>query len=149
MKKFIAKALSPSFAVSVLALALTLGGGAGYALAGAQAPQVTVRCFNIAHFQNGWHGSTAANFHKPEVCKDSLGYVHLHGLLAGGTAFTSAFTLPRLDRPKFGHSWAVAAGLGGPTLEDIKVFVPGGVVFLDGAATDAVSLDGITFHVGG
>jgi len=149
MKKILAKALSPSFAVSVLALAVALGGGAGYALAGARAPQVTVRCFNLAHFKNGWHGSTLANFHKPEVCKDSLGYVHLHGLLVGGASFSAAFTLPAGDRPKFSHAYAVAAGLGGPILEDVKVFASTGVVFLDGADTDGVSLDGVTFHAGG
>jgi hypothetical protein len=148
MKKILAQALSPSFAVSVLALAIALGGGAGYALAGAKAPQVTLTCSNLTGFRNGWHASTAANFHKPEVCKDSLGFLHFYGLLEGGTAFSTVFILPRVDRPKFSHAYAVAAGLGGPILEDISVY-PSGQVFLNGAATDAVMLDGVTFHAGG
>src|SRR5215467_14532854 len=116
MKRIFGRTFTPSFAISVLALAVALGGGAAWA-AGA-APRVAVSCANVTTFENGWKNLPKVDgFHKVEICKDSLGYVHLDGVLTAGTAFTAAFKLPRVDRPKFNHAYAVAAGIGGPALE--------------------------------
>jgi hypothetical protein len=147
MKRIFGRTLTPSFAISVLALAVALGGGAAWA-AGAASPRVTLQCVTVTHFKNGWANvAKPAGFHKVEFCKDSLGYVHLDGVLTAGTAFTTAFVLPRADRPKFNHAYAVAAGTSGPATEDIDVFTNGDV-FVNGSATDAVALDGVTFHLG-
>jgi len=147
MKRIFGRTLSPSFAISVLALAVALGGGAAWA-AGAAPARVTVSCVNVTTFENGWKNVPKVDgFHKVEICKDSLGYVHLDGVLTAGTAFSAAFKLPLADRPKHNHAYAVAAGVEGPALENVDVF-SNGDVFMNGASTDAVSLDSVTFHLG-
>jgi len=146
MKRIFGRTFTPSFAISVLALAVALGGGAAWA-AGAS-PRVTVSCVNVTTFENGWKNyPKVGGFHKAEICKDSLGYIHLDGVITSGTAFTAAFTLPTTDRPRKNHAWAVAAGVEGPALEDVDVF-SNGDVFINGSTTTAVSLDGVTFHLG-
>ncbi len=148
MRMRLGKVLNPTFAISVMALAVALGGGAAWAAAGT-APRATVTCVTITHFQNHWKNAPSSDgFRKTQACRDSLGFVHLYGLLTGGTAQTTAFTLPHGFRAKFNHAWAVAAGLGAPTMpEDVDVF-NNGAVFLNGSL-DPVSLDGVSFHVGG
>jgi len=147
MTRISGRSLSPSFAVSVLALAVALGGGAAWAAGGGPA-RVTLQCVTVTTLDNGWKNvAKGAGFHKVEFCKDSLGYVHLDGVLTGGTAFSTAFVLPKADRPKFNHAFAVAAGTSGPVSEDVDVFTNGDV-FVNGSATDAVAFDGVTFHLG-
>ena len=155
MKKIFSQTLSPSFAISILALAVALGGGAAYATSRAAAPNATLTCVVIrsTQFQNGWHNLANSGFRSARACRDSLGFVHLDGALAGGTAGTTAFRLPRGFRPAFNKAFAVAAGLKGPALEDVDVFGRpssiSGDVFMNGSSTDAVALNGIVFRVGG
>jgi hypothetical protein len=177
MKRILGRALSPSLAISALALSLALGGGSALAVAGligtgqikngavttpklangaVTAPKLAngavtpakvagMVCRNVTVFTNGWKNIARGDgFHAARICIDSLRVVHLEGVLTGGTAFTGAFTLPRALRPAFNHAFAVAAGVSGPTLENVDVFTDG-VVLLNGAATDAVSLDGVSF----
>ena len=167
MKRILGRALSPSLAISALALSLALGGGSALAVAGligtaqikngavttpklangavTSAKVAAPKCGNVTVFTNGWKNIASGDgFHRARFCKDVLGIVHLDGVLTGGTAFTAAFTLPRAFRPAFNHAFAVAAGISGPTLENVDVFT-NGVVFMNGTATDAVSLDGVSF----
>jgi hypothetical protein len=143
------KLLSPSFAISVLALAVAIGGGAAWATTAA--PQVTtVKCFNVAAtaFQNHWKNyPSTGGFHKAEICRDSLGYVHLAGVVTAGPTDTTVFFLPKTDRPRVNHAFAVAAGTGSPALDDVDVF-SNGSVFVFGPNNAAVALDGISFRVG-
>ena len=147
MKRILGTTLTPSFSISVLALTVALGGGAAWAGKLVASPAVTVRCFSIRTFQNGWKNVPDSGFHKVEVCKDSLGYVHLDGVLTGGRAPAVAFRLPRSDRPRFNHAFAVAAGIGTPAPIDLDVG-SNGDVFVNAAVNDEVSLDGVTFHLG-
>jgi hypothetical protein len=156
MKRILGKALSPSFAVSVLALSVALGGGAVWAATRPAAPGASLTCVIIrpSAFQNGWHNIAHVDgFRSARACRDSLGFVHLDGVLTGGTASTTAFKLPTGFRPAFNKAFAVAAGTSGPALEDVDVFGRpssiAGVVFMNGSATDAVSLNGVVFRAGG
>jgi hypothetical protein len=156
MKRIISRTLNPSFAVSVLALSVALSGGTVWAASRAATPRASLTCVVIksSGFENGWHNiAHAAGFRSARACKDSLGFVHLDGVLTAGTAFTTAFRLPKGYRPAFNKAFSVAAGTGGPALENIDVFATpsaaAGDVFLNGSATDAVALDGITYPAGG
>ena len=157
MKKMFSQTLTPSFAISVLALAIALGGGAAYATArGTAAPSSSLTCVTIkpSQFLNGWHNIASSDGFGPvRACRDSLGFVHLDGVMTGGSASSSVFRLPRAFRPAFNKEFAVAAGTSGPTLENVIVFgrpsVAAGLVEVNGSATDAVALDGIVFRAGG
>ena len=155
MKKILGKILTPSFAVSVVALAVALGGGAGYAVANAAAPNSGLTCVIIkpSQFLNGWHNLAHSGFRSARACKDSLGFVHLDGVLTGGAVGTNAFRLPKAYRPAFNKAFAVAAGLGGPALEDVDVFaLPttlAGFVFMNGPVNNAVALNGVVYKAGG
>ncbi len=156
MKRILGRALTPSFAVSVLALSVALGGGTVWAATRSAAPRASLTCVVIkpSGFLNGWHNyPSAAGFRFARACKDSLGFVYLDGVLTGGTPFSDAFRLPVGYRPAFSKAFAVAAGTSGPVVEDVDVFgkpsSEAGYVFLNGSATDAVALDGVTFQAGG
>jgi hypothetical protein len=208
MKRILGRVLSPSFAISALALSVALGGGSALAAAGLIGPgqiqngavtapklangavtapklangAVTAPklangavtpaklangavtpaklangavtpakiaapvCGNVTVFLNGWQNIASTDgFHPARFCKDALGYVHLDGVLDGGTTFTRAFTLPPAFRPAFDHEFAVAAqGISAPVAETIDVFTDGGV-FVAGPSAGAVGLDGVTF----
>lgn len=156
MKRILSWTLSPSFVVSVLALSVALGGGTVWAATRSAAPSASLTCVVIksSGLLNGWHNYPHADgFRSARACKDSLGFVHLDGVLTGGTAFSYAFRLPKGYRPAFSKAFAVAAGLGGPVAEDVDVYgrpsTLAGYVYLNGSATDAVALDGVTFQAGG
>jgi hypothetical protein len=95
-------------------------------------------------FQNGWtdlgSGYASASFYI-----DPIGIVHLKGIIAGGAASSLAFILPSGYRPPQNLAFAVAAGVGSPTLEDVDVLSDGEVI-TNGTATAAVGLDGISFR---
>jgi hypothetical protein len=155
MKRIISRTLTPSFAVSVLALSVALSGGAVLAATRSTAPSASLTCVIISPsaFQNGWHNLPSVDgFRSARACKDSLGFVYLDGTLTGGTAGV-AFRLPVGYRPAFNKAFAVAAGTSGPTPEDVDVFGrPGAIagdVLMDGSASDAVALNGIVFRAGG
>jgi hypothetical protein len=158
MKRIFRQTLTPSFAVSVLALAVALGGGAGYALAGVASPSATsIQCRTITHFLNGWRNFPTHGFiHKAEFCRDSLGYVHLDGVLVGGIPGSAAFRVPSGDQPMFDHFFAVAAGNApgsGPALVHVEVHSNAQgegsqrneVIVIDQQPTAWVGLDGVTY----
>lgn len=66
-------------------------------------------------FQNLWRNYTTANpgdlaWDNAAYMKDSLGFVHLQGLVASGTIGAVMFTLPAGYRPAKSHLYAVNAG---------------------------------------
>lgn len=139
-----------SLAVSALALAVALGGGASWAATRTTAPDSGLTCVVVkpSGFKNRWH-NLGSPFRPAQACKDSQGFVHLDGVLTGGTPNTTALVLPAGYRPKFDKVFAVAGTNGGvPVLEDIFL-LPGGLVFARGPAKDAVGLDGAIFSAGG
>jgi hypothetical protein len=97
-------------------------------------------------FKNGWSNYPSGNVFPPaRFYKDQLGVVHLEGIISGGTAGTTAFTLPSGYRPPSAHAWAVAAGVGSASPEDVDVFANGDVTTV-GSVNSAVALDGISFR---
>lgn len=96
-------------------------------------------------FQNSWanieNGFALAGFYR-----DPIGRVHLKGVVGGGTAGTVVFTLPAAYRPPQNLAFAVAAGIGGPALENVDVDSNGNVLTV-GSVNNAVSLDGISFRL--
>jgi hypothetical protein len=88
-----------SFAVSTLALAVALGRGASWAATQTAAPRPSLTCVVVKRsgFRNGWH-NLGGPFLAARACKDSVGFVHLAGVLTGG---------PRTRRP-----WCCPPGTG-------------------------------------
>jgi hypothetical protein len=97
--------------------------------------------------QNYWvHWGTGASV--PGYYKDSLGNVHLRGLLRSGTIGQAMFTLPAGYRPEFRMVFpAVSATTGSAalTLTRADVATDGQVIAVAGG-TEYFSLDGITFR---
>ena len=146
---FVRRHVNASFAVSVLALAVALGSGAGWAATRQAAPHPSLTCVVVkkSAFRNGWH-NLGFPFPRARLCKDSLGLVHLEGVIGGRSGNTPIFVLPSAYRPKFVHLFAVTGTNGGvPVLENVFVLFTG-VVVARGNARSAVSLDGVTYPIG-
>lgn len=79
----------------------------------------------------------------PAFDVDGTGYVHLQGTLRGGTG--TAFTLPAGARPAARSRFAVRV----EDATDTLTIAPTGEVTTDAAASDDVSIDGVTFAAGG
>ena len=73
-------------------------------------------------FQNAWVNFNAATWSTAAFYKDSQGIVHLKGTLDGGTAGTTAFTLPVGYRPAKNSEFAIG-GAGAATAADVFLFV--------------------------
>jgi hypothetical protein len=145
-----------AFAVSVVALILSLG-GTGYAITTASSSSghasgpsaATARpAWHTLTLTNGWrhggYGSYTASFYK-----DSEGIVHLRGSAAHGTYDDVAFTLPRADRPSHTLWLSIYAYDGSSGGLEIK---SNGQAYLfdpdSGADVTAyASLDGVSFPV--
>jgi hypothetical protein len=95
-------------------------------------------------FQNSWanygNGFAEAGFYR-----DPIGFVHLKGIVTGGTSDSTIFTLPAGYRPPQTLAFSVAASSGSPGVEDIDVYSNGNVFAF--GSSDPVGLDGITFRV--
>lgn len=92
-------------------------------------------------FTNSWvnYGGTFGN---AGYMKDSLGFVHLKGLIKNGTIAQSAFTLPAGYRPAVDTAYAVNSN---SAFGSVQVLNNGTVVPLIGNNA-FVYLDGITFR---
>jgi hypothetical protein len=116
-------AQSPAIVISVLAVALSLGGGAyasthlasGHSAAASQASQATAAGVSWTSLSliNGWaseNGTYASG--NPKVAQQS-GIVYLSGSLGQGTPASSQFaTLPSSDRPTH-NMWITVYTFGG------------------------------------
>lgn len=92
---------------------------------------------------NSWANYGGA-FHNAGYFKDSLGFVHLRGLVKSGTTGYPIFTLPAGYRPTAAHMFSVHAGGAEARVEAV---VDGNVYVAaySGGNNNYVSLDGITF----
>lgn len=75
--------------------------------------------------------------------KDSLGIVHLRGLIKDGTINASAFTLPVGYRPQ--HRLIISA-LSANVQGEVRIQADGAVIPYDPSTDTWVSLDGISFR---
>lgn len=95
---------------------------------------------------NSW-ATYGAGWEGPGFMLDSMGFVHLRGLIKSGTVATTVFTLPAGYRPINGHIFSGIAGVGGCRID----VASSGTVTIQqyfGSGTNAsVSLGGITFPV--
>jgi hypothetical protein len=107
------------------------------------------KAWNFPSLSNGWV-NYGASFDTAAYRRDASGYVHLRGLIKGGTNATDPmFTLPSGYRPT-AQGIFVCAGGAGPTRVDVTST---GVVEQTSTAgytltTAWVSLDGIVFFAG-
>ena len=102
-----------------------------------QSPWVTPK------MENKWVRYTAI-FNPPGFYRDSLGVVHLRGLVKGGANKTTIFTLPAGYRPTFQQLHPVS--IWNDTIGRVDV-MGDGRIHATKVATQWVSLDGITFRV--
>lgn len=93
----------------------------------------------------GWTVFSSA-YNSPGYWKDSMGVVHLRGLIKPGTYNSSAFTLPVGYRPeKTEILAAISYGSGGATMSQLNITSAGAVLPVNGGAT-WLCLDGATFR---
>ncbi|NCQ93148.1 MAG: hypothetical protein GPJ19_21070, partial [Microcystis aeruginosa LG13-13] len=96
----------------------------------------------VPAFMNGWINFDTT--HNPAgYFKDSLGIVHLRGLVKNGTNNTTIFTLPVGYRPSNQELQAVQTNLN--TIGRVDILADGQVTVVSGS-NGWVSLDGITFR---
>ena len=92
--------------------------------------------------ENGWM-PYASEYNPPGYFKDSMGIVHLRGLVKSGRIVTAIFTLPIGYRPEFRNLFAVSTEPNAYARVDVAT--NGGIVPLTGSP-GWISLDGITFR---
>jgi hypothetical protein len=118
-------------------------------LSGVMAPQEDWQSVTPQMFLNGWDNYTA-DFNRAGFFKDSMGIVHLKGLVSSGSD-RLIFMLPSGYRPAKTEVHAVYTILtSGTTIGQLHITSSGGVYFMEnlpiwGLLTE-ISLDGITFR---
>lgn len=132
---------SPALIVACLALFAALGGST-YAATQSTAHRIH---FTNASLKNSW-----VNFGSLEgpagYAKDSLGVVHLRGLIVGGSSDTTAFALPKSMRPK--HYLYLPIYVSNHTVGTMEIHPDGSVVPVATNAKLGSSLDGVSFVAG-
>ncbi|NCR54667.1 MAG: hypothetical protein GPJ10_15130 [Microcystis aeruginosa L211-07] len=99
----------------------------------------------VPAFMNSWTNYDTT-YNPAGYFKDSLGIVHLRGLVKNGTNNTTIFTLPVGYRPSNRELQAVQTNLN--TIGRVDILADGQVTVVSGS-NGWVSLDGITFRAGG
>lgn len=92
-------------------------------------------------FQNGWSDFGAPYF-GAAYCIDLQGFVHLRGLIKGGTLGLTAFTLPSGFRPV---SSALCSATGGTITPATVQIDASGAVTPNGTNNAFITLNGIVF----
>lgn len=95
----------------------------------------------VTSFANNWVNYDATALQGCEYMKDSLGFVHIRGLLKNGSLGMAAFTLPAGYRPIKTNSYTVPSNA---TTGVVQVLGTGAVVPLSGSNV-FVYLDGIHY----
>ncbi len=93
-------------------------------------------------FLNAWH-NYGAPYNTAGYFKDSIGIVHLKGLVSGGLGGTILFVLPVGYRPAARELHVAATSGAAPGRLDIAT---NGEVWVVAGSSDWFSLDGITFQ---
>jgi len=101
----------------------------------------------VPAFMNSWTNYDTT-YNPAGYFKDSLGIVHLRGLVKNGTNNTTIFTLPVGYRPSNRELQAVQTNLDTNTIGRVDILADGQVTVVSGSNV-WVSLDGITFRAGG
>ena len=91
--------------------------------------------------QNSWINYDASYFNPAGYFKDTMGIVHLRGVVKNGTLSAAIFTLPAGYRPARMEMFAVPSG----GMAICEVSAAGEVLPLT-ATSDYFSMDGITFR---
>ena len=99
----------------------------------------------VPAFMNSWTNYDTT-YNPAGYFKDSLGIVHLRGLVKNGTNNTTIFTLPVGYRPSNRELQAVQTNLN--IIGRVDILADGQVTVVSGS-NGWVSLDGITFRAGG
>jgi len=135
-------AQTPAIVMSVLALALSLGGGAAYAAAHTTSPAAASFSLQKLTLKNGWtSGCCSAGAPRAGV---SGGVVYLAGAIAGTSATSSVFArLPLNDRPAH-NMWLPVYTLDG-TEGSLFIGPDGTMEAFGGSATGFTSLAGVSF----
>ena len=142
---------SPAIIISLIALALSLGGGAGYAasVASTKAP-VTKITWHALRLVNSWHGAGKAFHTGNPAYTVSNGIVYLTGTADhAGTTLPTLGVLPKGARPAHTLWFGVfnESASGGSFVE----IAPNGDVFVGGSGGDEdyfTSLAGVEFPLG-
>lgn len=93
-------------------------------------------------YQNSWV-KYDTTYNVPGYRKDSMGYVHLRGMIANGTTFNATmFTLPVGMRPELRVLCGVQSAAG---FARVDIQVDGTVSCISGGSTSWISLECITF----
>lgn len=140
-----------SFAVSLLALTLSLG-GTGYALTVAShsparqaAPAALPKWHNLT-LLNGWHYGGSSSYHAA-FYKDSGSVVHLRGSASGSNELV--FRLPAGDRPA--HTIWLPVYTNNATVGGLEIESNGSAFLFNGNGNGDVgaysSFDGVSFRV--
>jgi len=98
-------------------------------------------------FQNSWVNESPAGETTAAFFKDPWGVVHFKGIVTGGAAGSTLFTLPTAYRPTKSVCIATVRnpGAGGAY---VCIFANGNVSQAGGAGTNGLLLDGMTFRAG-
>lgn len=103
-------------------------------------------------FQNGWSNydasasHTAAQWQHVAYARDALGFVHLRGLIKGGTVGQTMFQLPTSYCPWFYHAFGVISNNAFARVTVTWVSSSGCFIYLDFGSNAWVSLEGVTFQ---
>ena len=118
-------------------------------LPGVMAPQEDWQSVTPQMFLNGWD-NYSADFNRAGFFKDSMGLVHLKGLVSSGSD-RLIFVLPSGYRPAYTEVHTVYTILtSGTTIGQLHITSSGGVYFMENLPIwellTEISLDGITFR---
>jgi hypothetical protein len=112
---------------------------------------ITQQAWQTPTLQNGWVRYDPTTYNPPGYFKDSMGIVHLRGLVKGGTIQATIFTMPAGYTPEFRELFIVASSMPTATATRgsghgrVDILSDGQVLVWEGT-NDWLSLDGITFR---
>jgi len=122
-----------------------LGNNINFSLPASQLPTVEVRKkvgdVGNAQFTSGWTNFGGTN-ESAQYMKDPWGFVHLGGVVKGGSPGTNIFTLPTGYRPEEAKIYAVASN----NALGICTVNPDGTAVASAGSSVYFSLSGITFR---
>lgn len=133
---------TPALIIACLALFAALGGSTYAATHTSASHKIH---FTNATFKNGWANSSSVDG-PAGYAKDSLGVVHLRGLIRHGSSGTTAFVLPKSLRPK--HDLYLLVYLAGGNFGPLEIHPNGSVIPFGENPTSGTSLDGVSFVAG-